>query len=109
LLGDCYANRMIPTRNTFLQFKKGILHADYIMHLYSLLELYCLTAPKSYVSRVSKGGEPLQSIWFNTRSLQHFNEFRETFYPNGKKIVPFNIGELLTARGLAGHGRWKEG
>lgn len=34
-------------------------------------------------------------------ALPCFNIFRESFYPNGKKIVPTNIDELLTDIGLA--------
>jgi LAGLIDADG DNA endonuclease family len=30
-----------------------------------------------------------------------FNEFRDLFYPNGIKIVPKNIEDLLTVTGLA--------
>ena len=30
-----------------------------------------------------------------------FNELYESFYPEGKKIVPLNIAELLTLLGLA--------
>jgi len=40
----------------------------------------------------------------------HYNtltSFAKLSTPNGKNIVPFNIGELLTGRGLAGPGRWK--
>lgn len=33
--------------------------------------------------------------------LPCFNEFRELFYKLGKKIIPVNIYDLLTPRGLA--------
>jgi hypothetical protein len=33
--------------------------------------------------------------------LPCFNELYDLFYVNGVKIIPLNIGELLTARGLA--------
>lgn len=41
------------------------------------------------------------TLYLNTRSLPCFNEFYSLFYLNGKKIVPKNIGKLLTARSLA--------
>ena len=34
-------------------------------------------------------------------SLPCFNEFHNLFYPNGSKLVPLNIGELLTPLSLA--------
>ena len=33
--------------------------------------------------------------YFSTRSLRELEEWRSNFYPNGKKIVPRNITELL--------------
>jgi hypothetical protein len=33
--------------------------------------------------------------------LPCFNEFRELFYIAGKKVIPNNIYELLTPKGLA--------
>jgi len=38
---------------------------------------------------------------FNTNTLPIFNEFYELFYLEGKKVVPKNIGDLLTPIGLA--------
>jgi hypothetical protein len=39
-------------------------------------------------------------IWFNTYSLPCFNELYELFHVDGKKVIPLNIGELLTPLGL---------
>jgi hypothetical protein len=41
-----------------------------------------------------------KGISFTTLSLPCFNEFRSLFYKDGK-IVPLNIGDLLTPSGLA--------
>lgn len=41
------------------------------------------------------------SVHFNTLHLPCFNEYYNIFYPLGKKIVPLNIGEILTPAGLA--------
>lgn len=42
-----------------------------------------------------------ESAYFYTLAFPCLNYYRELFYPNGTKIVPANIGQLLTARGLA--------
>jgi hypothetical protein len=34
-------------------------------------------------------------------SLPCLNELNQLFYPEGKKVVPLNIGDLLTPAGLA--------
>ena len=41
------------------------------------------------------------SIRFSTLSLPCLNDYYELFYKDGRKIIPNNISELLTARGLA--------
>jgi len=41
------------------------------------------------------------AISFTTMQLPCFNEYRVLFYDLNKKIVPENIRELLTPRGLA--------
>jgi hypothetical protein len=46
-------------------------------------------------------GKISPTIRFQTRALPCFNEFFDLFYPEGKKIVPLNIGDLLTPLGLA--------
>lgn len=42
-----------------------------------------------------------QSIAFDTLTYAVFNYFHSLFYRDGKKVVPENIGDLLTAQSLA--------
>jgi len=41
------------------------------------------------------------NIHFNTYSLPCFNSLYKSFYLEGKKVIPANIGELLPPLGLA--------
>jgi hypothetical protein len=82
--------------NSRLQFAQGAVNRPYLMHLYSLFENSCGSAPKIYPYRDGR-----ETIAFNTLSSPILNEFRELFYSEGVKTVPPTIGELLTARGLA--------
>ena len=41
------------------------------------------------------------SFYFTTRQLTAITELHKLFYNEGKKIVPLNIGSLLTERSLA--------
>jgi hypothetical protein len=103
LLGDLYMiNRSKSISSVILFFTQGLLHKDYLMHLFDLFKIYCNSAPKIPNTRPDKRtGKNYKSVRFYTISLPCFKELYESFYPEGKKIVPSNIGELLTLRGLA--------
>jgi len=104
MLGDLFAERINPNHNTRLQFKQSIKNEAYIDHLYSLFKEYCNSAPKVTSSVDNRPGkqEFNVSVKFWTQSLPCFNKFREIFYDQtGKKIIPLNLLELLTPRGLA--------
>nr|YP_010218755.1 LAGLIDADG endonuclease [Morchella brunnea]UBU98572.1 LAGLIDADG endonuclease [Morchella brunnea] len=50
------------------------------------------------------GGRKLfntSSLYFVTRQLTAITEHPTLFYPEGRKVVPFNIGSLLTEKSLA--------
>ncbi len=56
----------------------------------------------SYFDKRVNKMKDYSSIKFQTLSLPCFNEFREMFYNHdGLKIIPLNLKELLTERGLA--------
>lgn len=104
LLGDLSCERPNPRCNTRIQFKQSTKNADYIKHLYLLFSDFCGTSPlimSSFDNRPSKMKRYF-AIKFQTLSLPCFNEFRNMFYsPEGVKFIPSNLGDLLTARGLA--------
>jgi len=63
---------------------------------------FCPQGPKiQNLKPDTRTGKVYTKIWFNTYSLPCFNELYDTFYPNGVKIVPQNIGDLLIFLGLA--------
>jgi hypothetical protein len=96
ILGDFNIKKESPTKNACLRFAQGSANSEYLMHLYSLFQSHCGTAPKVYTRPTGKA-----YISFQTLCSPMFNEYRDLFYSNGVKIVPPTIGELLTARGLA--------
>jgi hypothetical protein len=95
-LGDLHIQKRTANSNANLQFWQGIVNAEYLMHLYSLFESYCGSAPKVYTRHSGKA-----NVYFNTLTSPVFTEFNSLFYLDGVKHVPANIGELLTARSLA--------
>lgn len=78
-------------------------HIAYFHHVHSLFKEFCASdfIPKLKIWKNKHSKTKYQSSSFTTLSLPCFNIFRELFYFKGKKIVPKNIDELLTYRGLA--------
>nr|QCW06889.1 hypothetical protein [Drechslerella brochopaga] len=96
-LGDLYIRRR--NKNTCLCFKQSLKHEEYIMHIYSLFQEYCKMSPR--IKDAVLNEKTHQSIYFDTLTYEAFNYYHELFYKNKTKIVPRNIQELLTAKGLA--------
>ncbi len=104
MLGDLFAEKINPNSNTRLQFKQSIKNKVYIDYLYNIFKEYCNSEPKETYSIDKRPGkkELNVSIRFWTQSLPCFNQFRELFYDkSGKKIIPFNLEEIIAARSLA--------
>lgn len=103
LLGDAHLSRPKSTHNTKLVFdQSNSLHKEYLLHLYDIFK--SLTSTEPYVTNRkpdARTGKVYSSIKFSTLSLPCLNSYYELFYKDGKKIIPKNISELLTARGLA--------
>jgi hypothetical protein len=100
LLGDLYAYKECV--NAKLRFKQGAIHKEYLFHLFELFSSYCPSGCKTTNAAPDKRtGKVYEGIYFNTYSLPCFAEFYDLFYPEGKKVVPYNIGELLTPLSLA--------
>ena len=102
ILGDLFIRKKGINRDTSLQFKQGVIHQEYIYHLFTLFEKYCPSQPKIVDSIPDiRTGNIYKYILFNTYTLPCFNDFYNLFYKSNKKIVPINIGDLLTPLSLA--------
>ncbi len=104
MLGDCSIEKARPLSNARLQFKQSTKNKLYIEHLFDIFKDFCGTEPKimsKFDSRANRN-KIYEAIKFQTFSLPCFNLYKEIFYnKNGVKIVPLNLEELLTVRGLA--------
>jgi hypothetical protein len=100
LLGAAHAQKR--SRNTNIFFEQSIVRKDYLMHLYELFKLFCISEPKLSVRAPSKiRGNVYSSLRFQTMALPCFNEFHELFFQQGPKIIPLNIKDLFTPLTLA--------
>lgn len=104
LLGDGHIERRSPTGNSRLIYAQtAIKRKTYFNHVLEIFNVFCIEnyipyAKTSYDKRFDK---TYYSISFTTMQLPCFNFYKELFYPNNVKIVPYNIYDLLTPKGLA--------
>lgn len=104
LLGDAHIVKRSPTANSRLVYAQtAIAHKSYFEYVYSFFITFCVKdyVPQSRVGRDKRTNKTYSAISFTTMQLPCFNVFRELFYLSNVKIVPDNIYELLTPRGLA--------
>jgi hypothetical protein len=101
ILGDLHIFKHPKGVNVNLYFEQGVVHEDYLLHLYDLFEIYCSSVPKTNSRFDKRTGKEYSRIRFQTRSLPCFGEFYNLFYYEGKKIIPRSLGDLLTPSGLA--------
>ena len=91
--------------NARLVFMQGDKNASYLLHLYNIFQEYVITPPKINQVKNKITGELRCNLSFATLALPCFNELYELFYisksGNKIKIIPNNIGELLTPVSLA--------
>lgn len=101
LLGDASVEKR--GNSARIEFKQGFNHASYLYFIYFQFlfwDLVSSTAPIPFKIGDGKGGKHLV-LRFRTRTSVKYTWFRNIFYPEGRKIVPSNIADYLTPRGLA--------
>ena len=81
----------------------AVKHKEYFDYVLSFFLPFCVKnyIPQSRIVRDNRTKKTYSAISFTTMQLPCFNEFRDILYPSNVKIVPHNIYELLTPRGLA--------
>ena len=103
LLGDAHISRRSPTSNTRLTYAQtAVAHKEYFDYVYSFFITFCVDSyiPQLKIVRDNRTKKLYSAISFTTMQLPCFNVFKQMFYVLNVKIVPNNIYELLTPRGL---------
>jgi len=67
--------------------------------VFNLFSHYCSGSPR--LTTGIRSGKRFYGLQFFTRSMPCITELHSLFYPNGVKIVPHNIYDLLTPIALA--------
>jgi len=71
------------------------------MSLFKLLEPLTTMTPVILTRKDKRSDSVTKSLYFRTLAMPCLNYYYNLFYKEKVKIVPKNLGELLTARGLA--------
>lgn len=81
----------------------AVTHKEYFDYVLSYFLPFCVKdyVTQSKIVRDNRTKKIYSAISFTTMQLPCFNEFHELFYELNVKIIPGNIYELLTPRGLA--------
>ena len=82
-----------------LQFKQTINHIDYFYFVFFKLSHYCSRTP--YKTRTILNKKEHIGLGFTTRSLSCITKLYNIFYVNNKKIIPYNLYDLLSWEALA--------
>nr|QBM31598.1 hypothetical protein [Arthrobotrys musiformis] len=82
-----------------LRFKQSLSHSTYVWFVFNILSHYCNSGP--YLTTSTRAGKTSYALGIFTRSLSCFTELYSIFYPNGIKVIPENIYNLLTPVALA--------
>ena len=104
LLGDGHISRRSSTANSRLLYAQtAVTHKEYFDHVFNIFLPFCVNAyvPQSKIVRDNRTKKTYSAISFTTMQLPCFNVYKDCFYNLNVKIVPNNIYELLTPRGLA--------
>ena len=91
------------SKNARLGFAQSGDHSEYFWFVFFSLSHYCSSYPRVRIrTNVLLLRKETISLEFFTRSMPCFTKIHSLFYPNGVKIIPNNIYELLTPIAL-GH------
>lgn len=102
ILGDGFLERSKLTHNTRLRIEQYYPEKiEYLESLYELLKPLTAMEPAILTRHNKKRNTTTQSLYFRTLAMPCLNYYYDLFYVNKIKIIPNNLNELLTPRGLA--------
>lgn len=101
LLGDAWAEKRLNSTRIHLDMSNR--NVEYLFWLYNFYKKNGYASEKKPVltKQIGKKGQIYFSFKFRTFSFSSLNWLYNGFYCSGRKKVPQNISELLTARALA--------
>lgn len=102
-MSDGYLRYDKGCQNASFKFTQSVNNLPYFVHVFSLLSHYCSSMP--YLEYYLRG-KYYYNFRFETRAYPCFTNLINVWYPNGTKIIPDTIYDLLTPLALA---HWAQG
>jgi len=99
ILSDASLQRVNKGGEARLQLKQKYSQFEYLYSVFFQLSHYCSRGPA--VTKAILHNKYFYALCFTTRSLPCITELYDLFYPEGKKVIPHNIYDLLTWEALA--------
>lgn len=94
ILSDATIQKFYKQGDARLQFKQKYGHFEYLYSVFFSLSHFCSSGPK--VTKALLHKKLHYGLSFTTRSLPCITELYYLFYPEGKKILPYNLFFILT-------------
>ena|SRR5947207_7599503 len=104
LLSDGYLRYGKGCQNASFKFAQSVKNLPHFVQVFSLLSHYCSSMP--YLESRSFRGNLHYNFRFETRAYPIFTSLINVWYPNGTKLEPNTIYDLLTPLALA---HWAQG
>jgi hypothetical protein len=103
MLADGFLEKGKPTYNTRLRIDHTYPEQEsYVFSLYTIFDQLIDMKPVIVVRKADpRTGKIYKSIYVRTLRFSCLNEYHSLFYKDKKKVIPLNIQDLLTHRGLA--------
>lgn len=101
LLGDGRLECRSKNSTARLRIHQADSQKDYIDFKWGLLKGICLQKPKRVTSFHKKYRKTVISWFFHTKTTKQLGQLRKLFYVGNKKVLPKNLGSMLTAKSLA--------
>lgn len=102
LLGDGCLRMMGRATTPLFSVSHGEREKDYVFWKYEKFRRFVRTPPWREERTYHKDRSRKLGSWrFQTLTNDAFSELYQTFYPNGKKVIPKNIASLLADRPLS--------
>ena len=104
LLGDAHiAKRSITSNARLVYAQTAVKHKEYFDHVYNIFALFYVNnyIPQTRIVLDNRTNKKYSALSFTTMQLPCFNVFKEMFYISNIKVVPNDIYDLLTPKGLA--------
>ena len=102
ILGDGFIEKSKPAHNARIRIEQSYPEkSEHLKSLHELLEPLIAMEPTLLTRNNKKRGITTQSLYFRTLAMPCLNFYHGLFYKDNIKVIPRNLEELLTARGLA--------